>query len=84
MHGCGLGSSCIVPPRKPGLLFNSLWPRRGKRLPKTGETDVDEQISTASRDEENADWGDYWRRLSQHFGRYQSRSSGRNSMRVRV
>ena len=84
MHGCGLGSSCIVLECKLALLFNNLWPRRGKRLPKTGETDVDEQVSTASRDEENADRGDYGRRLSQHFGRYQCRSSGRNIMRVRV
>ena len=56
----------------------------GKRLPKTGETDVDEQVSTASRDEENADWGDYGRRLSQHLERFHSRSSGGESMRVRV
>ena len=84
MRGCGLGSSCIVPVCKPGFLFNILWPRRGKRLPKTGETDVDEQVSTTSRDEENADGGDCGRRLSQHFGRYQSRSSGQKSMRVTV
>ena len=84
MHGCGLESSCIVLECKPELLFSNLWPRRGKRLPKTGKTDVDEQVSTASRDEENADGGDYGRRLSQHFGRYQSRSSGRKSMRVGV
>ena len=84
MRGCGLGSSCIIHMCKLGFLFNNLWPRRGKRLPKTGETDVDEQVSTASRDEENANGGDYGRRLSQHLERYQSRSSGRESMKVRV
>ena len=44
-----------------GFFENNLWPRRGKCLPKTCETDVDEQVSTASRDEENADGGNYGR-----------------------
>ena len=70
MRGCGPGSSCIVHMCKLGLLFNNLWLRRRKRLPKTGETYVDEQVSTASRDEENANGGNYGVRLSQRLERY--------------
>ena len=40
-----------------GFFWSNLWPRRAKCSPKTCETDVDEQVSTTSRDEENADGG---------------------------
>lgn len=68
-RGCDQGNNCYLCQQLFSVLSDN-----AKHLPKNGQTDVDEQISAAASDHEDADWGqqdcdDDEKDCRDHFGR---------------